>query len=126
MRDQQFYEPISIKLDELTFLTEDRLDLFLVDGVNRVHLPFQILQSEDKVLHWLIYHMDRALQRFELAKSTPQKNDDQVKYKKVDGLLTIRANGKNLPGYQFASLCRFVILNEALLFIHSGTHMGRF
>jgi hypothetical protein len=91
--------PMSVNIDNLTFLPESELTLV----ENNIAIPFQIKQGENRTLHWLIAPNQQKKRTFQLNKG---KSPDFQKIKAVknDGHLTIQSDNKDLLRYNFKTV----------------------
>jgi Methane oxygenase PmoA len=96
---QNVYVPMSVNLDNITFLPESELTLV----ENNIAIPFQIKQGENRVLHWLIQPNQQKKRTFQLNKGkSPVFNT--IKATTNNGELTIQSNQKNLLRYNYKTV----------------------
>ncbi len=98
--------PIKTDLNAITFLADTSLNLFKVDGDKKSPVAFQIEDSEQRTLHWLINPNEShgSKQVFELIRGKPEQKQNSVRAKAENGLLTIYAGDKKLLGYQYETV----------------------
>jgi Methane oxygenase PmoA len=98
--------PVSVDLDNITFMPDSSLTLVEVKAGSRVPVVFQIEQGEHRILHWLV--KPAATQKklvFELVKGIPAKSGrEELEAVKEDGMLTIHAGTQNLLRYYFKTV----------------------
>ncbi len=97
--------PVSIDLDDITFLSDTLLSLFEVKEGTRFEIPFQVEQSETRKLYWVITTGDRSSGNyvFELINGKA-KQYDQVEATQKNGLLTIHKGDQNFLQYYFKTV----------------------
>jgi Methane oxygenase PmoA len=97
--------PTSVSLDNISFVPDSLLTLVEVSGANRTPIPFQITQSKNRVIHWIILPRNDANKKrvYELVKGKPS-NFDQMRAVMNDGSLTIQSGNKNLLRYWYKTV----------------------
>ncbi len=97
--------PVSINLDEVTYVTDSLLALFEVKGSTRTPVSFQIEQGDQRRLHWLVETGSVAGEKhtFELVQGKV-KQAEVIKATVNDGTLTIHNGDQNLLRYYFKTL----------------------
>ncbi|HEY3405457.1 MAG TPA: PmoA family protein [Ohtaekwangia sp.] len=89
--------PVSIVLDNVSFVSDSSLTLVEVQGGKTSSIPFQIRQGEQRTLHW-IAKTGAQKRTYQLVKSAPGKSPE-VTVLDQDGTLTIQSENKNLLRY---------------------------
>lgn len=97
--------PVSVNLDQISFIADTLLTLVEVSGSGKTAVPFQITQGKNRVLHWVIQSGNAVTKKrmFELIKGKPA-TFDQINAIMKDGSLTIQAGGKNLLRYWYQTV----------------------
>ncbi|MCU0393592.1 MAG: PmoA family protein, partial [Thermoflexibacter sp.] len=95
--------PMQINLDPLTFLPEDELVLYLLDGKTKQSIPFQVKSAETRTLHWLLMPNQKKL-TYILEKGKKTKSHQELAIAKTEGKLIVKAGTKNLLNYQYETL----------------------
>ncbi|RZM11432.1 MAG: hypothetical protein EOO88_46885 [Pedobacter sp.] len=104
--NQSLDVPISIQLDQLTFLPDSVIRLVEVKNNKRIPVAYQIENKGQRNLYWMMKQQDgvAAKRIFELEKGTPLKIADHIKTVTKDGALIITSNNKNLLQYNFKTM----------------------
>jgi len=97
------YNIVNVDLDKITFLSEDELALFAIDGDIKTSIPIQILNVERRILYW-IAGPSSVNRIYELHRVTDKEKRDIVKIRKENGLLILSQGKKDLLGYQFETM----------------------
>lgn len=97
--------PVSVNLDALTFLSESSLSLVEIVGGKTVSTPFQISQSENRLLHWIIKNDKKGTSKriFQLNQGNIASIEPMHTLFE-DGVLTINANNHNLLSYVYKTV----------------------
>jgi hypothetical protein len=97
--------PVSINLDEVTFLPDSSLTLFKVQDNHKTLVPFQVEYGEHRILNWIIGKESNQQKKytFELVQGSSEKSE-KIKAIKNDGKVLIRSEGKNLLCYNFKTV----------------------
>ena len=97
--------PTSVSLDNISFVPDSLLTLVEVSGAKRTPIPFQITQSKNRVIHWIILPRNDGNKKrvYELVKGKPS-NFDQMSAVMKDGSLTIQSGNKNLLRYWYKTV----------------------
>jgi hypothetical protein len=97
--------PVSVNLDNITYIADSLLSLFEINGNKKTVVPFQIESGEERTIHWFVTgDKDAGASRsFELSIGKA-KDDGGVKAVVSDGSLTFEKNGKNLLRYVFKTV----------------------
>jgi len=100
---QGLYIPISIDLDDITLLPENELNLSIVRGNEKIQIPFQIRDGENRTLYWFVKNENNTQDKlvYELAKGEGLENHNLIQAKTEDGILTIHSGDKNFLGYYY-------------------------
>ncbi|MFO7622336.1 MAG: PmoA family protein [Bacteroidales bacterium] len=97
--------PVSINLDEITYLSDTLLNLYNITGGQRKAIPFQVEQGGTRLIHWIVATGTGAGEKhqFELVqeKATPFP---QVTASAGDGVLKIHKGNQDLIQYYFKTL----------------------
>ena len=95
--------PVSLHLDALTSLPDSTILLIEITGAKRVPVPYQIENSSQRILHFLIPQSssDTKKRSFELIRGKPAGVEKKVWVENSDGALTITSSGKNLLRYNY-------------------------
>lgn len=95
--------PVSINLDEVTFLPDSVLTLHeSVDGKSQA-IPFQIEQGEHRTLYWIVKAGAAKKRVYELVNGKPA-NPDNVSATSKDGAMIVHAGKNNLLSYYFRTV----------------------
>jgi len=95
--------PMSINLDELSYVADSALALFEVQGNKHVPIPFQIRQEGHRGMHWLINPMGKTEFSYVLAHAVPSPFNN-IKASKTATDITFNAGNKNLLRYNDATV----------------------
>ena len=97
--------PVSVNLDDVTYVADSLLSLFEVTGNKRTEIPFQIEQGDPRKLHWVVTTgtVSGAKYTFELMQDKA-KQEELVTATARDGALTIHKGNKNLLQYWFKTV----------------------
>jgi hypothetical protein len=99
------YVPVSVNLDEITYLPDSMLALFEVRKTSRNPVPFQIESGAPRRIYWFVSEKNGSSgkHQYELAKeNTEQKTVITATSK--DGTLIIHKGDQNLLQYYFKTL----------------------
>ena len=97
--------PVSINLDEITYISDTLLNLYEVKGNTRTAIPFQIEQGDPRKLHWIVKTEAESTNKhlFELVKG--KANQFPVVMATVnDGALIIHKGEQSLLQYYFKTV----------------------
>ncbi len=93
--------PVSVCLDEITFLADSLLSLNEVEGNNKKSIPFQINRDEHRTLTWFVSGDKGEVLIFDLLKEIPDRKNKMTI--SDDGTsLTISSSNNNLLSYHHA------------------------
>jgi hypothetical protein len=93
--------PVSINLDEVTYVSDTILNLVQVRGNERIAVPFQIELGEPRRLFWLVNTDTPGKHIYELIKAKPSQTPEVIATV-VDGkALRIHKGDMNLLQYNF-------------------------
>jgi Methane oxygenase PmoA len=97
--------PISVNLDEITFLSDSSLSLIELQGNKKIPTPFQISQGKQRTLYWLITPGNETNKKrtFQLVKSSPSPFP-QISATMNDGALTIHSRDKKFLRYMYKTV----------------------
>ncbi len=95
--------PVSIHLDELSFLSDSVISLFQIEGNKKTAIPFQITAGGDRKLYWSVKSTNKKEISYQLVQNPPTKFPEISTFKN-DSSYTIRSNGKNLLRYYYATV----------------------
>ena len=95
--------PVSVNLDDITFLADSSLSLLMVQGTKRTAVTFQIMQGDQRTLHWLVKPGEQKKLVYELVKGTKPKDQEVVAELNAQSL-TVRSGEKNLLRYVHETL----------------------
>lgn len=97
--------PVSINLDEVTFIADSSLSLMEVRGNKSVPVPFQVSEEQHRILSWLVNTKnDQQKKRiFQLIKGTATAFNDIVA-NRHDGILTFQNRDQNLLQFNFKTV----------------------
>lgn len=90
--------PVSIKLDDLTFVADSSLALFELQGKNLVPVPFQIMQDGYRALHWTIHPNGKTDFRYQLTNAA-QKTFSKISALQTEASITFTTNNNPLLRY---------------------------
>ena len=98
--------PLSVQLDQITFLPDSVISLVEVKNNERIPVPYQVENRGQRVLYWIMHQEEgvAAKRVFELERGTPMKAADHMKTVNEDGHLIIRSGDKNLLQYNFKTM----------------------
>jgi len=95
--------PVSINLDELSYVADSALALFEVQGQRQVPIAFQIKHEGQRSMHWLVNPKGKTEFSYVLALAAPS-NFNPIKAIKSPTDITFNANNKNLLRYNDATV----------------------
>jgi len=97
--------PVTVDLDDVTYVTDSLLSLFEVAGAKRNEIPFQIEQGDPRKLHWVVMTGTAPGARyiFELVQGKP-KVQEWITATAKDGALTIHKGTSNFLQYWFKTV----------------------
>ncbi len=98
--------PVSINLDELTYLSDSLLVLYEVKDKNKTDIPFQIEPGDPRRLTWMVATgtcSNGEKHLYELVQGRPDQKE-AIKASVDDGALVIHAGDKNLLQYYFRTV----------------------
>ncbi len=97
--------PVSVNLDEVTFLSDSSLSLIEIGGNKKITVPFQISQGKQRTLYWLIIPGNETKNKrtYELVKGSPSAFP-QIGAAMNNGALTIHSGDKNLLRYMYKTV----------------------
>jgi hypothetical protein len=97
--------PVSVNLDEITYLSDTLLTLYEVKGKSRIPLPFQIEPGGSRKLHWIVKAKDGASGKYlyELVKERSDQ-DAEIASSVKDGTLVIHKGAQNLLQYYYKTV----------------------
>jgi hypothetical protein len=97
--------PVSVDLDDVTYVSDSLLSLYAVTGNKRSEIPFQVEQGEHRRLHWIITTGtgSSAKYMFELVRGKA-KQQEWVRATARDGALTIHKGDNNFLRYWFKTV----------------------
>lgn len=101
--DEGAYVPFSINLDSITKINASEISLVERRTDKIVEIPSQVEKGKPRRLHWLIPPADGNSRKFDLIRKS-SRNSKPMDAPQENGALTIRADGKNLLRYQFATV----------------------
>ena len=95
--------PVSLNLDELTWLPDSSLMLVSIVNGKRTNIPYQIENGESRRLHFTIRQNTAAGKKlqFELVTGKPVSDEKSIFVSDVSGALIIRTSGKELLKYNY-------------------------
>ncbi|MGZ8511396.1 MAG: DUF6807 domain-containing protein, partial [Chitinophagaceae bacterium] len=99
--------PASISLDEFTFLPDSLITLWLVNGNNKIQIPFQVKQGSVRTLHWLITHkypVSKSKTLSYVLENGKMEKASSIQASMDNGALTIHSGNQNLLRYQYQTL----------------------
>jgi hypothetical protein len=98
--------PVSIQLDEITFLPDSLISLVEVRNNIRTPVPYQLENRGKRMLYWIVEsELSRSGKRvYELIKAPPTKAMNGIKTIKDESSLTIVADNKNLLRYNYKTM----------------------
>jgi len=97
--------PVSINLDEVTYVSDSVLNLLEIKGDKKSVVPFQIEQGDPRKLHWIVKTEAGSTGKylFELVKGKATQSP-VVMATVNDGALTIHKGEQNLLQYYFKTV----------------------
>ncbi|MDP3001640.1 MAG: PmoA family protein [Bacteroidales bacterium] len=97
--------PVSINLDEITYLPDSILNLLEIKGNKRTAIPFQIEKGDPRRLYWIVKTEEGSPGKhlFELVKGRATQSL-VVQATTNDGTLTIHKGEQNLLQYYFKTV----------------------
>jgi hypothetical protein len=97
--------PVSVNLDGITFAADSSLSLFEINGNNKISLPLQIRDGEQRMLYWIIKPGNKQKKKYtyQLINTAPEKFNE-IAAENKDGALTIHSGNKNLLRYYFKTV----------------------
>jgi len=97
--------PVSINLDDITLITDSLLNLIEIKGGKSITVPFQIEDSDHRILNWIVKTDAGTPVKhiFELSKGKAPKAP-MVMATVNDGALTIHNGDQNLIQYYFKTM----------------------
>jgi Methane oxygenase PmoA len=97
--------PVTVDLDDVTYVTDSLLSLLEVAGAKRNEIPFQIEQGDPRKLHWVVMTGTAPGARyiFELVQGKP-KVQEWITATAKDGALTIHKGTSNFLQYWFKTV----------------------
>jgi hypothetical protein len=97
--------PVSINLDELTYVSDSLLNLLEIKGDKKISVPFQIEQGDPRKLHWVITTGTGSAEKhiFELLQGKA-KQPEWITASVRDGALTIHKGNTNFLQYYFKTV----------------------
>ncbi|MEJ2649552.1 MAG: PmoA family protein [Sedimentisphaerales bacterium] len=103
---QELDVPARIELDNITLLPDKDLSLVEIRGNERIQVPVQILDGEQRTLYWIIKsdNNQQSNRTYELMKGEGISNPNLIQAKAEDGILTIHSGEKNFLSYYYKTL----------------------
>jgi len=97
--------PVSIDLDQVTYLADSLLSLFEINGTSRTAVPFQIEQGNPRKLYWMISTGINPVEKhvFELHNGKAEIRE-LIKAEARDGALVIHKGDNNFLQYYFKTV----------------------
>ncbi|MDO9339526.1 MAG: PmoA family protein [Bacteroidales bacterium] len=97
--------PVSINLDDVTYVSDSVLNLLEVKGDKKTPVPFQIEQGDPRKLYWIVKTEagSTGKQLFELVKGKAPQSPEVMAIVN-DGALTIHKGDQNLLQYYFKTV----------------------
>lgn len=94
--------PVSIDLDEITYVSDTLLNLYLISGGGRTPVPFQVDPGASRRLNWIVPPVIRPGEKYqyELVREKA-KNSAEMKATPENGVLTIRKGDQDLLQYYY-------------------------
>jgi Methane oxygenase PmoA len=97
--------PASINLDEITFVADSSLSLMEIQGNKKVPIPFQVVQGDQRSLHWMIHTgvktvMNRTYELINAKAGT----FSEIVAATDNGTLTFQSGKTNLLRYAFKTV----------------------
>lgn len=96
--------PVTVDLDNVTFVADSSLSLVEVDGKTTTEIPFQIRESGRRTITWDVNNKGSKKKiTYQLIQKAPKKFDEIIAEQK-DGMLTIESGNKNLLRYAYRTV----------------------
>ncbi len=97
--------PVSIDLNDITYLPDTLLSLFEITGNERFEVPFQVEQGDPRKLHWIISTGNRSSGNFifELIRGKA-KYQEAIEATAKNGTLIIHKGDQNFVQYYFKTV----------------------
>ncbi len=97
--------PVSINLDEITYISDSLLILYEISDIDRTIVPFQIESGNSRKLTWIVNAGTGPDEKhiYELVQGKPMQSET-VKASVNDGALVIHSGDKNLLQYNFKTV----------------------
>ena len=97
--------PVSINLDDLTYIPDSLLNLYEVRGSKRTAIPFQIEAGDPRKLHWIITSGKGSNEKY-LFELVREKANQTEKMQAIvnEGALTIHRENQNMLQYYFKTV----------------------
>lgn len=97
--------PVSINLDQVTYLADTLLSLFEINGTTKTPIPIQVEQGNPRKLHWMVATGISANEKhlFELHNGKA-KAGEIIKAEVRDGALVIHKGENNFLQYYFKTV----------------------
>jgi hypothetical protein len=97
--------PVSINLDEITYISDSLLILYEISDNDRTIVPFQIESGNSRKLTWIVNAGTGPDEKhiYELVQGKPMQSET-VKASMNDGALVIHSGDKNLLQYYFKTV----------------------
>lgn len=98
------YIPVKTDLDAITALPDSVLELIELNGKTKTTIPFQIENSDRRILNWIIPPSANTKHIYQLIKGTPYNNPTHIKAITENGFVTIINNRSNLLRYNYKTV----------------------
>ncbi len=97
--------PVSIDLDQVTYLADSLLSLFEIKGTTKTAVPFQVEQGNPRKLHWIVATGINTVEKhvFELHNGKAEIRE-LIKAEARDGALVIHKGDNNFLQYYFKTV----------------------
>ena len=97
--------PVSIDLNDITYLPDTLLSLFEIVGNKRIEVPFQVEEGNTRKLHWVITTRNRTSGNFifELIRGKA-KHRNSIEATANNGVLTIHKGDNKFLQYYFKTV----------------------
>ena len=95
--------PVSINLDELSYVADSALALYELQGKQQVPIPFQIKQEGHRTMHWMVNPMGKTEFSYVLAQAAPSPFNN-IKAIKTATDIIFNAGDKCLLSYNHATV----------------------
>jgi hypothetical protein len=96
--------PLSVNLDEVTFLSDSLLSLVEIQGNKKIPVPFQINQGDHRIIYWMVRPGNKQVKHvYQLIKMAPGQFNN-VMATQSDSSITFQAGTKNLLRYYFKTV----------------------